>query len=137
MQVAPQPQLTPLPQSPNCLVWYEGDPCDELMQQYHKAVEQRQQQEWQISVAAPLQKQIADQQSLIADQQNQIKTLQLKIESQTTAALQSEVRKRAAQDLVGACLGVGLAFFMAIASFRRLARNSIISKREQQRAASA
>lgn len=137
MQVVAQPQLTRLPQRPNCLVWYEGDPCDELMQQYHKAMEQRQQQEWQISVAAPLQMQITDQQREIADQQNQIKTLQLKIESQTTVALQSEARNRAALDLFGACLGVGLAFFVAIASFRRLARNAIVSKREQQRAASA
>ncbi|PYX85069.1 MAG: hypothetical protein DMG70_04885, partial [Acidobacteria bacterium] len=81
------------------MVRYAGDPCDELMQQYNQAIEQRQQQEWEASVAAPLrkqiaeqQKQIADQQNQIADQQNQIQTLQVKIESQTTAALQSEAR---------------------------------------------
>jgi hypothetical protein len=137
MQAPPQPQLTALPQKPNCLVRYVGDPCDELMQQYDQAVTQRQQQEWDASVAAPLRRQIADQQKQIANQQNQIQTLQLKIESQTTAALQSEARNRAALDVIGAALGVGMAFFMAFASFRRLARNSTAPKHDQERAASA
>ena len=119
------------------MVRYAGDPCDELMQQYNQAIEQRQQQEWEASVAAPLRKQIAEQQKQIADQQNQIQTLQVKIESQTTAALQSEARNRAALDLVGACLGVGLAFFVAFAGFQRLARNSVARKPDQERAASA
>ncbi|PYY10710.1 MAG: hypothetical protein DMG69_05850 [Acidobacteria bacterium] len=143
MQAVPQPQFVQLPR-PNCMVRYAGDPCDELMQQYNQAIEQRQQQEWEASVAAPLrkqiaeqQKQIADQQNQIADQQNQIQTLQVKIESQTTAALQSEARNRAALDLVGACLGVGLAFFVAFAGFQRLARNSVARKPDQERAASA
>ena len=99
------------------MVRYTDDPCDELMQQYNQTVQQRQQQEWEASVAAPLRKQIAEQQKQIADQQNQIQTLQVKIESQTTAALQSEARNRAALDLVGACLGVGLAFFMAVGAY--------------------
>ena len=137
MQPVPQAQLVQLPQRPNCVVRYAGDPCDELMQQYNQALQQRQQQEWEASVAAPLRKQIADQQKLIADQQNQIYTLQVKIESQTTAALQSEARNRAALDLVGACLGVGLAFFVAFAGFQRLARNATLAKPDQGRAASA
>jgi hypothetical protein len=137
MQTLPQLPVTSLPQRPACLVRYAGDACDELMQQYNQAVAQRQQQEWETSVAAPLRRQIADQQRQIADQQNQIKTLQLKIESQTTAALQSEARNRAALDVIGAALGVGMAFFMAFASFRRLARNSTAPKHDQERAASA
>ena len=144
MQAVPQAQLVQLPQRPNCVVRYAGDPCDELMQQYNQAVQQRQQQEWDATVAAPLRKQIAEQQKLIADQQkqmadqqNQIQMLQVKIESQTTAALQNEARNRAALDLVGACLGVGLAFFVAFASFQRLARNSMAGKPDQERAASA
>jgi LPS O-antigen subunit length determinant protein (WzzB/FepE family) len=119
------------------MVRYAGDPCDELIEQYNQTMQQRQQQEWDASVAAPLRKQIADQQKQIADQQNQIQTLQVKIESQTTAALQSEARNRAALDLVGACLGVGLAFFVAFASFQRLARNSMGVKPDRERAASA
>ena len=137
MQVIAQQQPTPLPQKPNCLVWYAGDHCDELIQQYHQATEQRQQQEWQISLTAPLQRQIADQQKQTAEQQNQIKTLQLKIESQTVEALQSEARDQALLDGIGAGLGTALAFFVAVASFRRLARNCIAPKPEQGRAASA
>lgn len=137
MQSVPQSQLVQLPQRPNCTVRYTGDPCDELMQQYNQAVQQRQQQEWDAAVAAPLRKQIAEQQKQIADQQNQIQMLQLKIESQTTAALQSEARNRAALDLVGACLGVGLAFFVAFASFQRLARNGTPAKPDRGRVASA
>jgi hypothetical protein len=67
VQAIAQQQPTPLPLKPNCLVWYAGDPCDELIQQYHQGTKQRQQQEWQVSVTAPLQKQIADQQKQIAD----------------------------------------------------------------------
>src|SRR5205807_10389190 len=108
MQAVPQPQFVQLPR-PNCMVRYAGDPCDELMQQYNQAIEQRQQQEWEASVAAPLRKQIAEQQNQIAVQQSQIQTLQVNIESQITAAVQSEARNRAARDLVGASLGVGRA----------------------------
>jgi hypothetical protein len=138
MQVVTQQQFTPLPLKPGCLVWYAGDPCDELIQQYNQAVEQRQRQEWQFDVAAPLQRQIADQQKQIADQQNQIKTLQLTIESQTTDALQSEARNQAFLNGVGAVLGVGMAFFVAVAGFRRvLARSATAPKREPQGVASA
>ena len=133
MQVLIQQQFTPLPLKPSCLVWYAGDPCDELIQQYNQAVEQRQRQKWQFDVAAPLQRQIADQQKQIADQQNQIKTLQLKIESQTMDALQSEGRNQALLNGVGAVLGVGLAFFVAVAGFRRLlARSATALKREPE-----
>jgi hypothetical protein len=121
--IQPQPGL-PLPR-PDCLVWYAGDPCDELIQQYHQAAEQRQQEQWQLSLTAPLQKQIADQ-------QNQIKTLQLKLDSQTAEALQSDARNQAFLDGMGAFVGVSLAFLVAIAGFRRLARNSPNSKHEPQ-----
>ena len=52
----------PLPK-PDCLIWYAGDPCDQQLQQYHQAVAQRQQQEWQNALSARYEKQIADQQS--------------------------------------------------------------------------
>jgi len=128
---------TPLPLKPSCLVWYAGDPCDELIQQYHQAAGQRQQQEWQIHVTAPLQKEIADQQKQIASQQSQIGTLEVKIESQTAEALQSEARNEALLSGIGAGLGAALALLVAVASFRRLARNSTAPKHEEKRAASA
>jgi len=127
----------PLPTKPDCLVWYAGDPCDEMIQQYHQAVELRQQQELQVRQAAPLQKQIADQQKQIVDQQNQIKTLQLKIESQTFEALQNQARNEALLNGIGAGLGAGLAFLVAVASFRRLARSSTASQREHEPTVSA
>jgi hypothetical protein len=137
MQAIAQPQLVRPPLKPNCLVWYAGDPCDALIQQYHQATEQRQQQEWQISVTAPLQKQIADQQTQIAGQLRQLKTLQLKIESQRVEALQSEARSQVLLHGIGAGMGAALAFVAAVAGFRRLARNSTASHREPERAASA
>src|SRR5258705_10948560 len=95
MQGVAQPQLTVMPVKPDCLVWYAGDPCDERIQQFHQAVEQRRQQEWQASVTAPLQKQIAEQRKQISDQQKQIKLLQLKMESQTLESSQSLARNEA------------------------------------------
>ena len=118
-------QLDPVPpRSPDCLVWYASDPCDNQIQQYHQAIEQRQFEEWKASAIAPLQRQIADQQKQIADQQNQIKTLQLKVESQTAEALQGQARNQAFVDGIGAILGAGLAFVVTVASFRRLAHRS-------------
>ena len=123
MQLIAQPYPVP-PRSPDCLVWYAGDPCDGQIQQYHQAMEQRQLEDWRNSTIAPLQRQIADQQKQIADQQNQIKTLQLKIESQTAEALQGQARNQAFLDGIGAILGAGLAFVVTVASFRRLANRS-------------
>jgi hypothetical protein len=133
MQALAQPQLAPLPLKPNCLVWYAGDPCDEMIQQYHQAAEQRQQQELQLRATAPLEKQIAYQQKQIADQQNQIKTLQSKIESQTMEALRSQARNDSLLNGIGAGVGAALAFLVAIASFRRLARSATHSPSDQHR----
>lgn len=135
MQPVAQPQLPPLPQRPTCVVWYADDHCDDLIQQYNQALQLR--QEWEASVAAPLRKQIADQQTQIADQQNQIRTLQSTIDSQTIAALQSESRNRAALDFIGACLGVSMALLIVFVTFRRLARKSAVPNTERGRAASA
>jgi hypothetical protein len=133
MQLAAQP---PLPPQPHCLVFYAGDPCDQLIQQYNQASEQSQRQEWQDQVTTPLQKQIADQQKQLTLQQNQIRTLQVQIESQTVEALQSEARNQALLNGVGAGIGAGLAFFVAVASFRRLARKATAPKREPERSSS-
>jgi hypothetical protein len=132
----PQSQLSAVPPKPDCLVWYAGDPCDERIQQYHQAVEQRRQQEWQASVSAPLQKQIADQQHQITEQQNQIKLLQLKMESQNLEASQNQARNEALLNGIGAGVGAALALLVAVAGFRRLARGSDAANHEQGRAAS-
>jgi hypothetical protein len=137
MQVLPQPPLLPSPPKPDCLVWYAGDSCDVLIQQYDQAMQQRQQQEWQVQVTGTLQKQIADQRKQLADQQTQIKALQLKIESQTMEALQNEARNQAFMDGIGVVVGTGLAFLVAVAGFRRLVRNSTDLKQGEERPASA
>jgi hypothetical protein len=130
MQAIDPQQGAPPPLKPNCLVWYAGDPCDQSIQQYHQTTGRLQQREWQISVTGPLHKQIADQQKQIADQENQLKALQLKIESKTSEALQSEARNQILLNGVGAGIGAALAFLVAVAGFRRLASNSASSRRE-------
>ena len=137
MQALPQPPLPAVPPKPDCLVWFAGDPCDALVQQYNQATQQRLQQEWQIQVTSALQKQIAEQQRQIGDQQTQIKALQLKMESQTMEALQNEARNQAFVDGVGVVVGTGLAFLVVVAGFRRLARNSTDLKRGEERVVSA
>jgi uncharacterized protein YlxW (UPF0749 family) len=116
--------LPPIPLSrPNCLIWFTGDACDQQLQQYRQAVDQRQQQEWQTAVTARYDQQIADQQKRITDQQAQIKTLQTKLDSQTTEALRSEARTQAFFDGLGGMIGIALAFLVVVASFRKLTRS--------------
>ncbi len=139
-KVAARMQATPIPTSlhrPTCLVFFAGDPCDRSIQQYNELLAERQQQQWDVSVAEPLRKQIADQQKIIAGQQGQIETLEKTIESQTMAALQREARQRASLDLLGAMIGIPLAFLVALVAFRRLARNPNASAGEPERAQSA
>jgi hypothetical protein len=137
MQTPLQLPIVTAQTKPDCLVWYAGDSCDQLIQQYNQSVQLRQQQEWQMQVLAPLQKQIAEQQKQLVGQQEQIKTLQLKLLSQTAEALQNQARNQALLDGIGVILGAGLAFLVAVAAFRRLVRNSPAFKEEQGRAASA
>jgi hypothetical protein len=129
---SPQPQL-----EPRCLIWYPGDPCDQQLQQYRQALEFRQRQEWQMSVTAPLQKQIADQQKKIVEQKDQIANLQSRIDSQTMDALRSEARNQAVLDSIGVIIGIGIAFVMVLAFFRKLTRPSSAVTPERSRAASA
>jgi hypothetical protein len=117
--------LPPIPVSrPDCLIWFPGDACDQQLQQYRQAADQRQQQEWQNSVSARYDKQIADQRTRITDQQAQIKYLQSKLDSQTTEALRSEARTQAFFDGLGGIIGIALAFLVVVASFRKLTRPS-------------
>jgi hypothetical protein len=127
MQVAQLP-TPPLPAKPGCLVWFAGDPCDQLIQQYNQAIAQRQQQEWQTQATATLDKQIAGQQKQITDQQTQIQALQLKLNSQTTESLQAQARNHAFVDGMGAVIGAGLAFLVTVVGFRRLTRGSLLKR---------
>ena len=124
---------------PDCLIWFAGDPCDQRVQQYHQAVAQRQQQEWQNALSARYEKQLADQQKQLTDQQAQIKTLQSRLDSQTTEALRSEARTQAFFDGLGGFLGIILAFLVVVAFFRKLARPAPPPEQpqDQARAASA
>ena len=122
---------------PHCLIWYPGDSCDQLLQQYRQALESRQRQEWQNSAIAPFEKQIADQQKQIADQKAQIATLQSRIDSQTMDALRSEAHNQAVMDSLGVIIGIGIAFVMVLAFFRKLTRPSPNATPERSRAASA
>src|SRR5215469_12015587 len=122
-------QFAARPVKPDCLVWYAGDPCDLLIEQYHQAATLSQQQEWQASATAVLQKQIGDQ-------QREIKALQLQISEQTSAALQSEAHTGAIFEGIGAGSGAAFALFLAVAFFRWLARNSSFVKPEHKEAAS-
>jgi len=129
MQAAQFP-IPPVPAKPGCLVWFAGDPCDQLIQQYNQAIAQRQQQEWQTQATATLDKQIAGQQKQIADQQDQIQALQLKLTSQTTDSLQAQARNQAFVDGMGAVIGAGLAFLVTVVGFRRLTRGSLLKRDE-------
>ena len=126
----------PLPK-PACLIWFAGDPCDQQLQQYHQAVAQRQQQEWQNALSARYEKQIADQQRQLADQQAQIKTLQSRLDSQTNEAVRSEARTQAFFDGLGGFLGIILAFLVVVAFFRKLARPSPPADEHHDRARAA
>ena len=128
MQALLQEPTPPFPK-PNCLVWYAGDPCDVLIQRYNQAAEQRQLVDWRLSVTLPLQRQIADQKQQIADQQSQIRALEARVASQSREALLSEANNQALFDGIGAGVGVGLAFVVAVAAFRRLARNTVAPTR--------
>ena len=122
---------------PHCLMWYPGDSCDQLLQQYRQALELRQRQEWQSSAIAPFEKQIAEQQKQIANQKAQIATLQSRIDSQTMDALRSEAHNQAVMDSLGVIIGIGIAFVMVLAFFRKLTRPSAAAPPERSRAASA
>ena len=137
MQASAEIQL-PFPATePHCLVWYSGDPCDQLIQQYHEVTRHRQQQDWQSTVSARFEKQFAEQQKLIADQKLQIQALQAKLDSQTMEALRGEAHTQAVLDSIGVIIGIGLAFVMVLAFFRKLTRHSPAPESEHARAASA
>ena len=117
--------LPPIPVSkPDCLIWFPGDACDQQLQQYRQAADQRQRQEFQNALSARYDKKFSEQQKIIIDLQTQTRTLQTRLDSQTTEALRSEARTQAFFDGLGGIIGVVLAFLVVMASFRKLTRAS-------------
>lgn len=115
--------LPPIPVSkPDCLIWFPGDACDQQLQQYRQVADQRQQQEFQNALSARYDKKFSEQQKIIIDLQRQTRTLQTRLDSQTSEALRSEARTQAFFDGLGGILGIALAFLVAMASFRKLTR---------------
>jgi len=115
--------LPPIPVSkPDCLIWFPGDACDQQLQQYRQVADQRQQQEFQNALSARYDKKFSEQQKIIIDLQRQTRTLQSRLDSQTSEALRSEARTQAFFDGLGGILGIALAFLVAMASFRKLTR---------------
>jgi hypothetical protein len=123
MQAAVRAPLSGVPAKPDCLVWYAGDPCDEQIQQYHRAAEA------QSQVSSSLQRQLIDQQKQIAEQQNQIRALQLRMETQTIEASQNDARNESLLHGIGAGIGAALALLVAVASFRKLVRGADTGRR--------
>src|SRR5579883_2781395 len=110
MQTPAQIALPVQATRPACLVWYAGDPCDQQVQQYRQQVENQLRLDWQSSVTARFEKQIADQQKQITEQQAQIRTLQARIDARSQAFI----------DGIGVIIGIGLAFLLVVAAFRKL-----------------
>jgi hypothetical protein len=107
---------------PDCLIWFPGDACDQQLQQYRQAADQRQQQEFQNALSARYDKKFSEQQKIIIDLQTQTRVLQTRLDSQTSEALRSEARTQAFFDGLGGIIGIALAFLVAMASFRKLTR---------------
>lgn len=163
MQVQAPVQLTQVPPKPSCNPnsIFTGTDCQDRINLYNQAVQQRTREELQLYVSrqkelassqatAPLQQQIADLNKLVSDQQGQIKKLGDQIQSDATAALQqTQTASTAAlqaktaahtQGLEqGAKIGVGaaLVLFGLIYAVKKLMGNFTVTKKPQTRAASA
>jgi len=131
-------QLTVVPPKPTCnpASIFTGTDCQDRINLYNQAVEQRRQQELQLYVnrqkelaSAPLQQQIASLNKLTADQQAQIKNLQSQIQTQTVASIAA--RNQGLQQGVGMGVGATLVLFALIFGIRRLMKNFTVTKKPQ------
>src|SRR5271154_4645786 len=92
-----QPQLTPLPPKPTCVIILRNGACADLWKNYNQAVAQRLGEQIKIYAnrqaqleAAPLQQQVTDLTKLTTDEQEQIKALQSEMQADSAAALQAK-----------------------------------------------
>jgi hypothetical protein len=159
-------QLTTVPPKPTCnpeaLAIFGGGPdCQDRVNAYNQAVQQRTREELQLYVnrqkelaskqaTAPLQQQVADLNKLASDQQAQIKKLSDQIQADAAAALQAKTddtnatlqAKNTAHTTgleQGAGIGVGatLVLLGLIFSIKRFTGNFTVTKKPQAKAASA
>ena len=129
--------LTPLPPKPTCKHIFNSGPCNDLWAAYNQALKQRAGEE--IQNYANHQKQLASAplEAQIADQQSEIGKLQTQIQAQTIVAQQSEIAARKDGQKQGAEIGVAasLVLFAVIFGVRKLASGFSISKKPQSNAA--
>ncbi len=153
MQINEPVQLTQVPPKPICnpLNIFTGRDCQDRINLYNQALQQRQREELQLYVnrqkelassqaTAPLQQQIADLNKLVTDQQGQIKNLHEQILADTSAA--SQVRSAAHTEGLqqGAGIGVGasIILFALIFAARKMTRTyTVTTKKPEASRASA
>lgn len=148
-------QLTQVPPKPTCNPnnIFIGRDCQDRINLYNQALQQRQREELQLYVnrqkdlaSAPLQQQITDLNKLVTDQQDQIKKLGEQMQAEATAdqqqtqanaaaALQAKSDARREGVLYGAA--AVLVLFGLIFVIKKLAQNFSVTKKPQSRPASA
>ncbi len=158
-QTATPAQLTQVPPKPTCnpLNIFTGRDCQDRINIYNQALQQRTREELQLYVnrqkdlaSAPLQQQIADLNKLVTDQQAQIKKLGDQIQAEATAdqqqtqanaaaALQAKADAHREGLQYGGAVGTGatLALCGLIFGIRKFTQDFSVTKKPQSRAASA
>jgi len=158
-QSAAPAQLTQVPPKPTCnpLNIFTGTDCQDRINLYNQALQQRQREELQLYVnrqkdlaSAPLQQQIADLNKLVTDQQQQIKKLGDQMQAEATADQQqtqansaaalkakADAHREGLQYGGGIGAGATLVLFGLVFGIGKLMQNFSGSKKPQSRAASA
>jgi hypothetical protein len=134
-QAPTQTQLTKIPPKPTCNpnnLWTGAD-CQDRINLYNQAVQQRTSEELQMyvsrqkdSATAPLQEQIAKLNKLSEDQQTQIKKLQEQIQADAATALQSksDAHKQGIEQGAGISAGAMVALFGFVFVVRKITLRS-------------
>jgi len=163
MQLQTPVQLTQVPPKPTCNPnsIFTGTDCQDRINLYNQAVQQRTREELQLYVSrqkelassqatAPLQQQIADLNKLVSDQQGQIKKLGDQIQADATAALQqtqaastaslqaqSAAHTHGIQQGAGIGVGASLILFVLVVGIKKMVSVFAVTKKPQANAASA
>ncbi len=161
MQVQAPVQLTQVPPKPTCNPnnIFNGSDCQDRINLYNQAVQQRTREELQLYVSrqkelassqatAPLQQQITDLNKLVSDQQGQIKKLGDQIQADATAALQqTQAASTAAlqaqtaahtnglQQGAGIGVAVSLLLYAVVYGIKKLTSSFAVTKKPQAQAA--
>jgi hypothetical protein len=147
-------QLTQVPPKPTCnpLNIFNGKDCQDRINIYNQALQQRQREELQLYVnrqkelaSAPLEQQIADLNKLVNDQQEQIKKLgeQMQAEAtadqqqaQTNAAAAVQAKSTALREGLAVGAGSVLILFGLVFGIRKFTQSFSVTKKPQSRPAS-